>query len=345
MEGGDTPTAPIDIESPKGSRKKTTKSKSKTEISMSPSEKVGKIVVNSENFPLVVDYLPENEVFLNDMGRIGMCMAPGRKKKSSHKEWDRNLHEDLSRLKNIYHCDVVVSLVRNSELHTLKIQTLFEDIENMQMQSIHFPITDKWIPESMTELIKLVIQIIQKLKEGKNIVVHCNGGKGRAATVTVATLIALGKGVKKSIELVRKARSGTIRNPIQIIYVKRFKKAWKAFLRKKLKAQGAEVKLDDEELEKEIEQVDDDSDDIDVEDLMMDSPTIDVKKKSKKEDVDLKKSKKEKRHIALKNSGELNGMERSSFSSGEIRSERTDRRESVRSDSLKISRKKKDMTV
>ena len=103
------------------------------------------------------------------------------------------------------------------------------------MESIHFPIKDKWIPNSMDGLIALVDTLIQRLKDGKTVVVHCNGGKGRSATVAVAVLVGLGKKVQDSIDVVRKARPGTIRNPLQIIYVKRFKKAWKSYLKRKNK--------------------------------------------------------------------------------------------------------------
>jgi len=99
-------------------------------------------------------------------------------------------------------------------------------VENRGMESIHFPIKDKWIPNSMDELIYLVEKIIVLLRAGKKVVVHCNGGKGRSGTVLVATLVGLGSKVQQAIDVVRKTRSGTIRNPLQIAYVKRFKSAW-----------------------------------------------------------------------------------------------------------------------
>jgi hypothetical protein len=92
----------------------------------------------------------------------------------------------------------------------------------------------------MEALIGLVDTLIQRLKGGKTIVIHCNGGKGRSATVAVAVLIGLGKKVQDAIDVVRKARSGTIRNPLQIIYVKRFKKAWRSFQKKKQKSASGE---------------------------------------------------------------------------------------------------------
>lgn len=210
----------------------------KKNATMAMSDTKGRSVWTSDNNPMKVDFIPETEILMNQMGRIGLCMAPGRKKKKAHHDWDRDLDKDLDRIQSAYNCNVFVSLIRNSEMVALKIPHLFQEVEKRGMESIHFPIKDKWIPNSMDGLIALVDTLIQRLKAGKTIIIHCNGGKGRSATVAVAILIGLGKKVQNSIEVVRKARSGTIRNPLQILYVKRFKKAWKAFQKKRLSKNG-----------------------------------------------------------------------------------------------------------
>jgi protein-tyrosine phosphatase len=205
---------------------------------------------NSENNPLRVDFIPDNELYLSEAGRIGLCMCPGRKKKKTAHEWDRDLDKDLLRIRDHYKCDVVVSLVRRSELVELKIPTLLEEVEKLGMESIHFPIKDKWIPESMAGVINLVDTLINRLKIGKTIVIHCNGGKGRSGTVAVACMVAMGKRVVQSIDVVRKARSGTIRNPAQIFYVKRFKTAFKNYQKKKqalIEARGTALAPKDQE--------------------------------------------------------------------------------------------------
>jgi len=79
------------------------------------------------------------------------------------------------------------------------------------------------------------------LPESKCVVVHCNGGKGRSGTVLVATLVALGKKVQQAIEIVRKARSGTIQNPLQIAYVKNFKTSWRKNKKHLLKEQEKRI--------------------------------------------------------------------------------------------------------
>lgn len=271
------------------------------------SDKNGKQIFTSDNFPIKVDFIPDDELYLNQMGRLGLCMAPGRCKKSSNHEWNRDLDKDLTRIKELYGCNTVVSLIRHSELYTLSIPNLFEEIEKRDMESIHFPIKDKWIPDSMTDLVKLVDIILQRLKQGKTVVVHCNGGKGRSGTVVVACLVAMGKKVQNSIEVVRKARSGTIRNPLQIMYVKRFKKAWKAYLRKKNNKNSNDTTFEIDETEL-MDDGDDSSEELDLtgvsaellEALFEDKKqTPDKKKKGKQsDDKEMKKElKKEEKEI------------------------------------------------
>lgn len=88
------------------------------------------------------------------------------------------------------------------------------------MNSFHFPIKDKWIPKSMNSVMETCLYIAHHLLLGHKVVVHCNGGKGRAATVVTSVLMLIWKiKEKKAIAMVRSVRPGTIRNPLQITYL------------------------------------------------------------------------------------------------------------------------------
>jgi hypothetical protein len=65
--------------------------------------------------------------------------------------------------------------------------------------------------------------------QGKRVVVHCNGGKGRAATVAVCALITCGMTAAEAIAAVRSARTGTLRNPFQIMWVHHYAAQWMQF--------------------------------------------------------------------------------------------------------------------
>ena len=49
----------------------------------------------------------------------------------------------------------------------------------------------------MTKFHQLIIEMVELLKQDKRILVHCNGGKGRTATVVVSCLIFLGLSVQE----------------------------------------------------------------------------------------------------------------------------------------------------
>lgn len=210
--------------------------------------KPGKPVWTSDNCPLVVDFLPAQELVMaqGGGGKLGLCMAPGRQKKKPEHIWARDLSKDLDLLADVHKCDVLVTLLREQEMDDINVPNLKHETLSRGMLWRHFPVQDKWIPKKMDGLLDLVEYVIEQLQAGKTVVAHCNGGKGRSGTVLVATLVALGRSVDESIVILRKARDGTIRNPVQIAYVKQFKKAWrhrrKRALRAKMKQEKAMLK-------------------------------------------------------------------------------------------------------
>eukprot|EP00029_Vermamoeba_vermiformis_P010071 TRINITY_DN5229_c0_g1_i1.p1 TRINITY_DN5229_c0_g1~~TRINITY_DN5229_c0_g1_i1.p1 ORF type:complete len:724 (-),score=146.18 TRINITY_DN5229_c0_g1_i1:264-2435(-) len=162
----------------------------------------------SESNPLVVDFV-DNMVLKNS--RIGMCMCPGRSKKDHR----RNLESDVNVLLR-HNAQVLVTLVKEAELDSIGIPNMITIVKGSGIESIWLPIRDKWIPSSMDDLIRLVEQIIERIRDGKVIVVHCNGGKGRTGLVVVATLCGLGMSVDDAVKATRAARPGMIQNPAQV---------------------------------------------------------------------------------------------------------------------------------
>jgi len=157
---------------------------------------------------------------LGTKSKIGMSMCPGRNRKN----WNRKIEDDISVIQR-NGIQVVVTLVTDAELQEMGIPDLHQKLNSCDIETVHFPISDKWIPSSMDDLIALVQLILVRIKRGKCILVHCNGGKGRTGLVVTATLVALGMDPDKAVEFIRKSRDGMI-NPAQLLYVKSFKQAW-----------------------------------------------------------------------------------------------------------------------
>jgi protein-tyrosine phosphatase len=76
-------------------------------------------------------------------------------------------------------------------------------VQSYGIESIHFPIQDKWIPNNIGEVASLVEMIVLCVQQGKTIVVHCNGGKGRTGLVVAATLYVLGLPIDEGLRLIR----------------------------------------------------------------------------------------------------------------------------------------------
>ena len=179
-------------------------------------------IFDSENYPLDLDYFAHPVL---GKAQIGMCMCPGRNKPKKVHIWRRDLNTDLELIKDSG-ADILITLVKNAELLSMGIMELFVRARQLGLETLHFPVPDKWIPDSMSEVMMLISKILVWVKEGKKIVIHCNGGKGRTGMVAVATLVALGLSVDEGIRLIRTRRPGMIKNPAQIFYLKLFDKKW-----------------------------------------------------------------------------------------------------------------------
>jgi len=169
----------------------------------------------SVSYPYRVDFIDSSHCPLLNKCSIGMAMCPGRQ---NHNNWSRNLDVDLQVLLNLG-VEVVVTLMTQGELQKMKLTHLPDVIKQANMESIYFSITDKWLPDSVDEFIKIVYAVIDQIKLGKKILVHCNGGKGRTGLLVVACLIQLGLSQSDATNKIRKVRPGMLHNPAQQMYL------------------------------------------------------------------------------------------------------------------------------
>lgn len=168
----------------------------------------------SEMFPLQIDYITVGDI---GSAKIGLSMCPGRRKNVHY----RDLEMDINVMKQ-NKVEVVITLVRMEELKTMGMPDYIERLKEHGFLVHHAPIRDKWIPKSMDFLHETVDVLLEHIKSGRNIVVHCNGGKGRAGLVVASTLITLGIQASQSIDAVRSVRKGALYNPIQLVYLRAF---------------------------------------------------------------------------------------------------------------------------
>lgn len=188
--------------------------------------------MTSRSHPLRADFIQSEEYPI--LNKLGLTFAPGKKQTGAISgNWDRDLATDLTRLRNDYHTDTLVSLVEESELAELGIHNLEYECRNHNIELIRFPLRDVSVPPSLKSFARLIREIIKLLKQKKTVVIHCKGGLGRAG-LTAACSIVAGSNNKISgsdaIKIVRAARPGTVETMKQENFVSPFGKYWQLYI-------------------------------------------------------------------------------------------------------------------
>ena len=99
-----------------------------------------------------------------------------------------------------------------------EIENLYEKkkfVRNIYINNfkwVHIPIPDLKAPDyKFVDKWQTTKSLLKNdLIEGKNIVVHCMGGKGRSGTLAAILLVEFGEKNKDAIDIVRDKRNGAI---------------------------------------------------------------------------------------------------------------------------------------
>lgn len=102
--------------------------------------------------------------------------------------------------------ETVLSLLTQDEESELGVQDEAAEVANHGMKFISFPIPDRGIPGSTTAAFKMLDAVHGELRRGKNVLVHCRQGIGRAGLVAASLLVMDGTEPHAAIEEVSKAR-------------------------------------------------------------------------------------------------------------------------------------------
>lgn len=157
-------------------------------------------------------------------GRIGVTFCPGKKQPNAATgAWDRDLHTDMSAIRE-WGADTLVSLVEEDEMSDLGVKVIDMNgaTRDHEVAWVHLPIRDVSAPDIDFELawVHAGPALREDLRAGRDLVVHCKGGLGRAGTVAARLLIEAGVDVEEAMERVRKARPGAIETDAQEAYLR-----------------------------------------------------------------------------------------------------------------------------
>jgi len=152
-------------------------------------------------------------------GRIGVTFCPGKKQLVALSgAWERDLEADLAVVRNWGVRDFV-SLIETHEMVELGVEGLPARVREHGMRWHHLPIVDQHTPDASFEALwaETLPMLLDTLKGGGGVIVHCKGGLGRAGTVGARLLLAADPQVtaKEAIAKVREVRPGAIENQAQ----------------------------------------------------------------------------------------------------------------------------------
>ena len=166
------------------------------------------------------DYVQPKDI----KGKIFLTCFPGRNGEKI--SFEENIFlEELNNFSSL-NSNTVVTLVEDNEIEKLCDKKFFvRKIYSHNLKWIHMPIVDLKSPDHkfMDKWQTTKVLLKNDLIEGKNIFVHCMGGKGRSGTIAAILLVEFGEKHKEAIEIVREKRKGAIETKEQEDFILSYK--------------------------------------------------------------------------------------------------------------------------
>ena len=106
--------------------------------------------------------------------------------------------------------DMIVSLLEMDEVAQLDLTHEGNAAEASNVRFVPFPIPDRGIPASTAAALRLITVIVDSLRNGENVAVHCRQGIGRSGMIAAGVLVNSGVTPEQAIETVSLARGQMI---------------------------------------------------------------------------------------------------------------------------------------
>jgi protein-tyrosine phosphatase len=102
--------------------------------------------------------------------------------------------------------NVIVSLLEESEIVELGLEQEQALCERASFRFLSFPISDRGVPASSEEFSALIQSLVEQLRKGRGVGIHCRMGIGRSALVAAHVLVALGVPVESAWASIEQSR-------------------------------------------------------------------------------------------------------------------------------------------
>jgi len=104
----------------------------------------------------------------------------------------------------------VLSLLTPEEERDLDLSSEARETAAQGMRFASFPIPDRQVPNSQSEVSATIEKLDADLLAGKNVVVHCRQGIGRSALISACLLVSKGLSPETALSRIRAARGGPV---------------------------------------------------------------------------------------------------------------------------------------
>ena len=148
----------------------------------------------------------------SDRGQIGMTICPGKHGAGEHgTAWERDLSADLKVISE-WGATALVTVMELSEKRKFGVTDLGVAATKSNLKWLHIPIADGAVPDNRFDDAwwRVAPTVLQYLRNGCKIVVHCRGGLGRTGLVVCLLLVEMDESPEQALKLVRAARPGTV---------------------------------------------------------------------------------------------------------------------------------------
>jgi protein-tyrosine phosphatase len=106
--------------------------------------------------------------------------------------------------------DAVVSLLTDGEVQDLELSDEERFAKSEGMDYFTFPIVDRSVPASRSSVLDLVKDLNGLLSRGKDILIHCRGGLGRAPLIAACLLANVGVHPEMAFRSIGAARGTSV---------------------------------------------------------------------------------------------------------------------------------------
>jgi protein-tyrosine phosphatase len=131
-----------------------------------------------------------------DQARLGIMARP------RGNDW---LLDDLRVLKQSG-VDVIVSALTAAETEELGLSAEAEGCANNGLLFLSFPIEDRSLPAHSAQFELFVNQVLEHVRSGKSVVIHCRAGIGRSSVIAACLLTKIGLSPDRAFQAIEQAR-------------------------------------------------------------------------------------------------------------------------------------------